>query len=77
MEQIFEINVKPNAKKIDIIKIDKNKLEVHLKSQPIKGAANKELIKLLSKHFKVAKTDIEIIKGMKTTNKLVKIYFSE
>ena len=73
MEKILEILVKPNAKKVKINKINDNTFEIHLKSQPIKGAANKELIKILSKYFKVPKSSIEIIRGMKTTTKIVKI----
>ena len=77
MEKIFEILVKTNAKEAKITEIKENLLEISLKSQPVKGAANKELIKLLSKHFKVSKSSVEIIKGMKSTTKIVKIHFKE
>ena len=77
MEKIYEVLVKPNAKKVKITKLDDNTFEIHLKSQPIKGAANKELIVLLSKHFKVSKSSVEIIKGMKSTKKIIKIQLSE
>jgi len=48
-------------------------LKIKLKSAPIEGKANEELIKLLAKHFKVAKTNIEILKGKTGKNKVVEI----
>ena len=77
MEKIYEVLVKPNAKIVKITKLDDKSFEIHLKSQPIKGAANKELIILLSKHFKIPKSSVEIIKGMKSKKKLVKIHLTE
>ncbi|MHA1783578.1 MAG: DUF167 domain-containing protein [Candidatus Helarchaeota archaeon] len=41
----------------------------------MKGAANKELIKILAKHFNVSKSKVTIIKGIKSKDKLVKIIF--
>ncbi|MHA1894594.1 MAG: DUF167 domain-containing protein, partial [Candidatus Helarchaeota archaeon] len=58
-----------------ILELGPNKYEVHLVSQPIKGAANKELIKILAKHFNVSKSKVTIIKGIKSKDKLVKIIF--
>ena len=43
MEKIFEVFVKPNAKHVKIIEIGEKSLEIHLKSQPIKGAATMEI----------------------------------
>jgi uncharacterized protein (TIGR00251 family) len=39
-------------------------LEVSLKSKPIKGKANAELISFLSDHFHIDKTYIKIISGL-------------
>ncbi|PIP50724.1 hypothetical protein COX11_02610, partial [Candidatus Berkelbacteria bacterium CG23_combo_of_CG06-09_8_20_14_all_41_73] len=37
------------------------------------GAANKALIALLSKHFDVAKSQVKIISGLTSRNKVVEI----
>ncbi|MHA1507685.1 MAG: DUF167 domain-containing protein [Promethearchaeota archaeon] len=39
--------------------------------------ANKELIKLLSKKLNVATTQVQIIAGLKNTNKTIKVRFCE
>lgn len=67
------VKVKPRSFQERIEVIDQNNLIVWLKNPPVENQANLELIKLLAKHFKVAKTQIEIIKGEKSKNKIVKI----
>jgi len=48
-------------------------LRVKVAAPPIEGKANKELINILSKHFKVSKSKISIIGGEKSRNKIVEI----
>jgi uncharacterized protein len=68
----IKIKVITGAKKAEITE-EKGSLKVKLKSRPIKGKANEELIKLLAKKYAVSKSQIEIIKGLTSKNKLVKI----
>jgi uncharacterized protein (TIGR00251 family) len=49
-------------------------LKIRISSPPIDGAANAELIKLLSKKFGVSKSNVEIISGETSKLKQVKIY---
>ena len=67
---ILEIKVQPNSKRRKLLFIDRLHCKANLKSSPEDGKANKELIKLLSKYFKV---EAKIIKGKTSKNKLVKI----
>mgnify|MGYP001613583914 FL=1 len=48
-------------------------LKVRLNAPPEEGKANKELIRLLSKHFKVPKNNIQIVIGMFGREKVVQI----
>jgi len=48
-------------------------LKIKLKAPPVEGAANKELIKFLSKLLKVSKSDIVIKKGETSKNKEIEI----
>ena len=70
----MEIKVKviPNSSKQEV-KPEKGILKVHLNSPPAEGRANKELIEVLAKHFKVKKSQIEIIRGTKSRDKTVRI----
>jgi uncharacterized protein (TIGR00251 family) len=45
-----------------------------LKSPPVDGKANKELIMLVAKHFKRAKSEISIKSGASSRTKLVQIH---
>ena len=51
----IQVKVKPNSKKPGITEEEDGSLLVRLKSLPVDGKANKELIQTLAKHFGVAK----------------------
>ena len=55
------------------IELDENKAIAVLTDPPEKGKANKQLIGLLSDHFRVPKSKISIISGLKSRNKIVEI----
>lgn len=67
------VKVKTNSKKQQIIEEPDGSLTVYLKSSPIDGKANKELIELLAKKFGVPKSDITIQNGLSSRYKLVEI----
>lgn len=69
----FDIKLTPNSSRNAIIGIENGVLKVKTTAVPEKGKANKELIKILSKHLKTAKSNIEIIKGLTDRNKTVLI----
>ena len=48
-------------------------LKVKLKSPPVQGRANQELIEMLAKYYKVSKSQVEIIKGLTSKNKVAEI----
>ena len=48
------VKVKPNSQQQKIEELADGSLTVHLKSPPVDGKANEELIKLLAKKFDVA-----------------------
>lgn len=69
------IRVIPNSRKTEIVEEKDNYLKIKLKAAPIKGQANAELIKFLAKKYNTTKSQIEIIKGVTSKEKLVRIYF--
>ncbi|HXT82856.1 MAG TPA: DUF167 domain-containing protein [Verrucomicrobiae bacterium] len=48
-------------------------IELSIKSDPINGNANKEVIKKISAFFKVKSTDVKIIHGLRSTTKKIDI----
>lgn len=68
----IEVKVITNASKREIKK-EGNIYRVKLRTQPIEGKANKELIEYLSEIFGVKKSEIKILKGEKDKRKVVYI----
>jgi uncharacterized protein len=78
MPSYLHIKLTPNAKqnKIDGKFIDENGIEylkVYTTSIAEDNKANKELIKIISKEYKIAKTLIKIVKGHKARLKILEI----
>ena len=69
---LLEIKVIPNAKRTEFVKTETG-YKARLQAPPADYKANEALIELLSKEFNVPKRDIEIIKGVKSKNKTVRI----
>ncbi len=59
---IIKLKISPNASKNEIINKD-GEIKVKVTAQPIENKANKALIEFLSKSLKIAKSNIEIVKG--------------
>ncbi len=69
----IQVTVKANSKQQKIEESADGSLIVRLKSPPVDGKANRELIEMLAKQFKVAKSQISIKSGLSSKNKLVEI----
>lgn len=65
------IKVKPNSQQQKIIEEADGSLSISLKSPPVDGKANEELIKLLAKKFSIPKSRITIKLGLSSRQKLV------
>ncbi len=67
------VKVKPNSKSQNIKEEADGSLIVQLKSSPVDGKANDELIKLLAKQFDVPKSNIRIKSGLSSRQKLIEV----
>jgi uncharacterized protein (TIGR00251 family) len=70
----LKIKVEPRSSKSGIAGSYGDAVKVRLKSPPVEGKANRELIEILAKEFGLAKKDVEIISGKSSRNKIVKLY---
>lgn len=57
----------------DSIIMNGNEITIGVKSKPVDGQANKEVIKKLAKHFGVSSGNIAIRKGHKSRDKIIEI----
>jgi uncharacterized protein (TIGR00251 family) len=67
---IVKVRVKTGAPKTEVVGWDNDVLRIAVKARPEKGKANAEIIKLFKKEFK---KDVEIVKGLKSRDKLLRI----
>ena len=70
---LAKFKIVPNSSKNELI-IEKEYIKVKITAQPIENKANKVLIEYLSKLLKLAKSNIEIVKGETSREKT--LFFS-
>ncbi|MBM9590569.1 DUF167 domain-containing protein [Leptospira sp. 201903075] len=68
------VKVKPNNKQPGLEFLTETECIARLKSPPVDGKANEELITLLSKHFHVPKSNVEILSGLSSKSKVVAVH---
>ena len=68
----IRIKAQPNASKSEFCEVyGEDTIKIRIKAPAVEGAANKELIKFLSKSFKVSKSDILFKMGQHAKVKIV------
>jgi len=69
----FDVRVIPRSSKSEIVGELDGALKVKLKAPPVDGAANVELIRLLSKEFGVPRSGLEIVSGLASKSKRLRV----
>jgi len=67
---LIKVKVIPGAGEEELIKKSDDSFEIWVKEKPIKGQANRAVIRILSAYFK---KEVRLIKGGKETNKIFEI----
>lgn len=70
---IIQVKVKPNSRASRLEQQEDETWLAELKSPPVDGRANEELLALVAKHFKRPKSDVSIKSGASSRTKLVQI----
>ena len=71
---IFPVKVVPRASKTELAGLSDDALKIRVAAPPVEGAANEEIIKFLSRLFKVSRSSVEIIKGSQSRKKSIRLY---
>jgi len=69
----ISVRVHPNAARSEVAGVTDGVWQVRVSAPPVKGKANKELVSLLSRLLDVSKSQIGIVKGHTTRNKLIAV----
>jgi uncharacterized protein (TIGR00251 family) len=69
---LLDIEVRPHSERFEVEGLDpwQNRIKIRVKSSPIKGRANRELLKEMAS---LTKADVEVVKGDKSTKKTLLI----
>jgi len=73
MSMYINVKVITNAKVPELTKLKPLYYKAKLRSVPEKGKANAELIEMLAKHFECRKSEIKILSGHHSREKLLSI----
>ena len=73
-DPIINIKVSPRSSKNEIVGFEGENLKVKVKSPPVDGLANRDLIKLMAKRLKISKERVEIISGHTSRLKALKFH---
>jgi uncharacterized protein (TIGR00251 family) len=71
--QVLEVKVKPNARASILTQTPEGTWRAELKSPPVDGKANQELIALVAAHFGCRKADVSIQSGASGRLKRVRV----
>jgi uncharacterized protein (TIGR00251 family) len=67
------VKVKPNAREYRVKRVDDTHYDVAVKEPPSEGKANHAVIEVLAEHFKVPKSRVTIVRGLKSKQKTIEI----
>jgi len=67
------VRVIPRAKKNETVGVQEGALRIRLTAPPVEGAANKALIDFLAQKLGVRRRQVEIISGVKSRSKVIRI----
>jgi len=71
--KVIQVRVKPNSRSSLLEQSPDGTWLAHIKSPPVDGKANKELIKLVARRFECRRSDVSIKSGGTGRVKLVRI----
>ncbi|MBI5193006.1 MAG: DUF167 domain-containing protein [Nitrospirae bacterium] len=69
----ISVKVKTGSKKDSVNQMEGASYLVSVKAQPVEGKANEAIIKILSDYFNVPKSNINILRGEHSKNKVIEI----
>ncbi|MEK7659874.1 MAG: DUF167 domain-containing protein [Patescibacteria group bacterium] len=71
--RIITVHARPGAHEAGIEVMGENEYRVSVTQQPVRGAANRAVIMVLSQYFRVPPSTITVIRGATSRKKLIQI----
>ena len=68
----IQVKVKPSSRTEEVSR-EGNSFIVKVKEPPKEGKANQAVIRLLAEHFGVSQSQVRILSGFRSTNKIIEV----
>jgi len=68
----IQVKVKPNSRTAEVSR-EGDSFIVKVKEPPREGRANQAVIKLLAEHFGIPQSQVRILSGLKSRNKVIEV----
>jgi uncharacterized protein (TIGR00251 family) len=68
----IQVKVKPNSRTEEVSQ-EGDSFIIKIKEPPKEGRANRAVIELLAKHFRLPRSQVRILSGLKSKNKVIEI----
>lgn len=69
----LSVRIQPRASKNEIIRREDGGLKIRLTAPPVDGAANEALVRFLADILNVAKSQVEIVSGHTSRDKIIRV----
>ena len=70
---LFRVKVQARARKAAIERLGPEEFRIKVTAPPVKGAANREVVKLLARYLDVPPSSVEVGKGKASSQKLIAV----
>jgi len=72
-QAVLDVMAKPGSGRSELIRLRDGSLRASLKSRPVEGQANEELVRLVGKTLKISPSKIHLVSGQRSKRKLLAI----
>ncbi len=69
----LSVRIQPRASKNELVRLENGGLKIRLTAPPVDGAANEALVRFLADRFSVAKSQVELVSGHTSRDKIVRV----
>ena len=57
----------------EFVKVKDDHIEIGVASRPQRGEANAEIIKKIARHFHVSRSNVRLVSGQRSRNKIIQV----
>jgi uncharacterized protein (TIGR00251 family) len=72
-EMLLKVYLQPKASKNEIVGSYRDGIKVRVTAAPVEGRANEALLRFLAKEFGMPPSSVEIVRGHRSREKLIRI----